>query len=115
MSISDAEILELERLYRQRDVSKMFDTLKHPNESNSSPNYLALHSAIVNQKWCRDEKGTLKLESGYAGYVLEGSSRSTKTWSGVDIIIWLCTDKHKEKGCKINIYRETYNEFKETL
>ncbi len=40
---------------------------------------------------------------------------STKTWSGVDIIVYLCTDKHKDKGCKINIYRETYNEFKETL
>ena len=40
---------------------------------------------------------------------------STKTWGGVDCIMWLCTDKHKDDGCTINIYRETYNEFKTTL
>ncbi|WP_445453099.1 phage terminase large subunit [Flavobacterium sp. 25HG05S-40] len=44
---------------------------------------------------------------------MEGSSRSGKTWSGVDIIIWLCL--YVEKNCTINIYRETYNEFKTTL
>lgn len=115
MSLTDSEILELEQLYKDRDVSKRLSILKNPTKENSSPNYLALHSAITNQKWGRNDKGDLVLESGYAGYVLEGSSRSTKTWSGVDIIIWLCTEKHKDKGCKINIYRETYNEFKDTL
>ena len=44
---------------------------------------------------------------------MEGSSRSGKTWSGVDIIIWLCL--YVEESCTINIYRETYNEFKTTL
>lgn len=38
---------------------------------------------------------------------------SSKTWSGVDFIIWLCTQV--ETNCTINIYRQTYNEFKTTL
>ena len=40
---------------------------------------------------------------------------STKTWAGVFLIIYLGLIKHKEDGCTINIYRETYNEFKTTL
>ena len=47
------------------------------------------------------------------GAILEGSSRSGKTWSSVDFIIWLCTKV--ETNCTINIYRETYSSFKTTL
>jgi hypothetical protein len=115
LSLTDAEIYELEELYEEREVDKRYQVLRNPTEANSSPNYRVLHEAIETQEWVKDKKGVPKLESGYAGYILEGSSRSTKTWSGIDIIIWLCTERHKDKGCKINIYRETYNEFKETL
>lgn len=51
--------------------------------------------------------------SGNTGAVLEGSSRSGKTWSGVDFMLWL-TSKHVT-GKTINIIRETYNSFKTTL
>ena len=115
MSISDAEILELEQLYKERDIAKLYDSLENPTKDNSSPNYRALHTAITTQEWGFDENKKPILVAGKAGQILEGSSRSTKTWSGVDIIIWLCTKRHKLDGCKINIYRETYNEFKETL
>lgn len=47
------------------------------------------------------------------GVVLEGSSRSGKTWSVWDFLIWL-SSKHIE-GKTINIIRETYNSFKTTL
>jgi phage terminase large subunit len=47
------------------------------------------------------------------GLVLEGSSRSGKTWSGLDFLIWLCSKK--VEGKTINIIRETYQSFKTTL
>ena len=52
-------------------------------------------------------------KAGNKGAVLVGSSRSGKTWSGIDFIIWLCA--YAEKSCTINIVRDTYNSFKTTL
>ncbi len=115
MSLSDDEIIELERLLKEKDISEKVTLLSNPVKGKSSPNYLALHEAIESQRWELDDKGVPRLAEGYAGFILEGSSRSTKTWSGIDIIIWLGMIKHKDDGCTINIYRETYNEFKTTL
>lgn len=49
---------------------------------------------------------------GKRGVVLEGSSRSGKTWSGIDFLIYLCS---QHKGKVINIIRESYVSFKTTL
>lgn len=49
----------------------------------------------------------------YNGAVLEGSSRSGKTWSTIDFLLWLVSKK--VEGYTINIIRETYNSFKTTL
>jgi PBSX family phage terminase large subunit len=49
---------------------------------------------------------------GLRGAVLEGASRSGKTFSGIDFVIWLCA---ANDGITINIIRETYNSFKTTL
>lgn len=114
MKLSDAELLELEELLKQQKIDLLHRGLCSFDE-NTSPNYKLLYDSINSQKWGFNDKGKPMLLSGYAGAVLEGSSRSTKTWSGIDIIIYLCTNKHKDKGCSINIYRETYNEFKTTL
>jgi len=46
------------------------------------------------------------------GVILSGSSRSGKTWSSVDFLIWLCTI---ETGITVNIIKESYNSFKTTL
>jgi phage terminase large subunit len=110
-SITDAEIIELEELTKVQDN---FDFLKTPTKS-TNPNYKFLHKAINEQEWGFDDNDKPKLIAGYAGCILEGSSRSGKTWSGIDIIIWLCAIVHEKEGCTINIYRETYNEFKDTL
>lgn len=48
-----------------------------------------------------------------SGVILEGSSRSGKTWSSVDFIILLCA--HAKDPLTINIIKETYNSFKTTL
>lgn len=52
------------------------------------------------------------LKRGKRGAVLEGSSRSGKTWSGIDFLILL---DHIYPRSVINIIRETYNSFKTTL
>lgn len=106
--LTDAEILELETLLKERDIDISRKRLTIIDEE-TNPNYALLYKAINEQLYNdRDE-----LIGGYRGCALEGSSRSGKTWSGVDIIIWLCL--YVEKSCTINIYRETYNEFKTTL
>lgn len=113
-NLTDDELIELEELLRLEDIDMLTDGLTiHTEKTN--PNYKLLYDSITSQKWGYDENGKPKLLKGYAGAVLEGGTRSGKTWSGVDLIIYLTTDKHKEKGCTVNIYRETYNEFKTTL
>lgn len=51
--------------------------------------------------------------SGYRGVVLEGSSRSGKTWAGIDFQLYLTS--HSTDRLVINNVRETYNSFKTTL
>jgi phage terminase large subunit len=53
------------------------------------------------------------LKQGKTGSILEGSSRSGKTWSSVDFIVYLCSTV--ERNATINIIKETYNSFKTTL
>jgi len=63
-----------------------------------NPNFLTLRRAM---------------NDGRRGVILEGSSRSGKTWSGVDFLVYLCS--RIETKCTINIIKETYNSFKTTL
>lgn len=107
MSLTDSEILELEKLLQEKKIDDLKRGLTSFDE-DTNPNYRFLYDAITTQKYSEG-----KLIEGYRGCVLEGSSRSRKTWGGIDIIIWICTQV--EKSCTINIYRETYNEFKTTL
>ena len=51
--------------------------------------------------------------SGIRGVVLEGSSRSGKTWAGIDFQLYLAS--HSSERIVINNVRETYNSFKTTL
>lgn len=50
---------------------------------------------------------------GAKGVVLEGSSRSGKTWAGIDFQLYLTS--HAKSKLVINNIRETYNSFKTTL
>lgn len=53
------------------------------------------------------------LKEGKSGASLEGSSRSMKTWSGIDFLIYICSKV--ENNADIKIIKETYNSFKTTL
>jgi len=110
--LTDAEILELESLLKDRDIDISRKRLLK-NDADANANYNLLKNAIESQKY-EIIDGKPKLVAGFRGAGLEGSSRSGKTWSGIDIIIWLCLFVELD-GCTINIYRETYNEFKTTL
>jgi len=106
--LTDAEITELENLLKERDIDLARNHLKVIDE-DTNPNYKLLFESIRDQEYNDQDE----LVGGNRGCALEGSSRSGKTWSGVDIIIWLCL--FVETKCTINIYRATYNEFKTTL
>ena len=55
----------------------------------------------------------LSNQNNLRGAVLEGGSRSGKSFAGVHFIIYLCSIS--EKKLVINIIRETYQSFKTTL
>lgn len=113
-SLTRRELIELETLLEQRRVMRLRKGLTVFNEK-TSPNYKLLYECVNNQTWGLDQNGRPALIDGYTGAVLEGSSRSTKTWSGIDLIIYLGLIRHKDEAITINIYRQTYNEFKTTL
>ena len=62
-----------------------------------NPNLICLHDTFDNKQ---------------TGCLLEGSSRSGKTWSGIDFGIWLCS---VYSGMTWNILRGTHNSFNTTL
>jgi PBSX family phage terminase large subunit len=53
------------------------------------------------------------VNNGKRGVVLEGSSRSGKTWGVIDFLVYYVA--RIETGLTINIIKETYNSFKTTL
>lgn len=114
MQITDAEILELEELLNQEKIYSYKNGLEAFNDK-TSPNYKLLYDSINSQEWGYNDDGKRILTNGYVGAVLEGSSRSTKTWGSLFIIVYLALIKHKKHAITINVYRQTYNEFKTTL
>jgi phage terminase large subunit len=115
LSITDAEIIELEELYHQREVDERRSSLLD-FRTDKNPNYTLLTESLAGQKYAYNEKEKRNERiSGVGGVILEGSSRSGKTWSGIDFIIYLCLHLHKDKGCKIIILRETFAEFADNV
>ena len=64
-----------------------------------NPNLLHLHKTFT--------------DKSKVGALLEGSSRSVKTWSSVDFLVWLSSVM--PTGTTTNIIKETYRSFKTTL
>lgn len=74
MSITDEELLLLERLLNEDEIDKRIESLTVFDEF-TSPNYKALVNGLESQVWGKDKNGKPILESGIIGQVLEGSSR----------------------------------------
>lgn len=107
--ITDDQLIHLGQLLDEQQIDIRKDALvNHTDDTNI--NFKYLQKCITEQQF--NLRGEL-INNSVAGAILEGSSRSGKTWAGVDIIIWLCTKV--ETSCKINIYRETFAEFKDSL
>jgi len=115
MPLTDAEIIELEELLQIQEIHDRRNALKDHFDRN--PNYSFIVEAFNNQKYTkgRDKAGKEIdiLIDGYRGVVLEGSSRSGKTFSTLEFFIYL--GLFHPKKLTINIVKETYNEFKTTL
>lgn len=103
---NDAKLRMLTRLIREEKLYKLKENLHSPSP-DVNPNYRYLFNALKEQRY-EDNK----LIAGSRGVVLEGSSRSGKTYSAIDFIIYLCL--YVEKNAVINIYRQTYAEHKTT-
>ena len=111
--LSDADLIKELELLQQEEIHLLKEELQHYGPY-TNPNYKFLHQALTHQKYVTNpDTGKPVLVAGKRGCVLEGSSRSGKTWAGIDIII--CIALFIEKTATINIYRQTYNEFKTTL
>lgn len=112
-SLSDAELLKYEKLLAEEEIHQLKEELQNYGPY-TNPNYKFLHEALTKQRYVDNPTtGKPVLVSGRRGCVLEGSSRSGKTWAGIDLIIAIAL--FIEKTATINIYRQTYNEFKTTL
>lgn len=116
MNLTNQELDELEALINDLEYERRRQALKE-YYSDKNPNYTFLFESYANQKYerRRDHNGEWEdvLVAGKRGVVLEGSSRSGKTYSGIDFIIFLCL--YEPNPVVINIIKETYNEFKTTL
>lgn len=98
--LTDQEIIELEQLLKIESLECL--------DEETTKNYMFLKKQYNEQAY----EGEIII-SGSKGVILEGGARSSKTWSVVFFIIYVCL--HKEQNAVINIVRETYNEFKTTL
>lgn len=114
--LTDAEIIEFEKLVREEEIYQRREALKD-FYNNKNPNYTFLADAYSKQKYVKmlddnDEEIDVLID-GKRGIVLEGSSRSGKTYSAIDFIVYL--GLFEPRPVTINILKETYNSFKTTL
>lgn len=107
--LTDEELIEYQTLLAQVEIDNRWKDLRNPQNGGVNPNYKFVFDAYYNQKYNKEQE----LESGYRGVVLEGSSRSGKTYSVIMFLIKCCIDS--DIPLVINIYRVTYNSFKSTL
>jgi len=110
MEIKGHEIQRLKKLLREEEIYQLEKGLTTFNQ-DTSKNYKILYNAINDQEF----NGKGELINGYSGVILEGSSRSSKTWAWIFIVIYLTKIKHKGQSIKINVYREHFADFKKTL
>lgn len=108
-ALTDEEVLQLWEIEQKLEIYDRRESLLD-FYTDKNPNYTILTESRSKLKYIDEE-----LVEGASIVILEGSSRSGKTFAAIDFIIYLCIHLHKDKGCTIIILRETYAEFKDSL
>jgi hypothetical protein len=108
MSLTDQELIELERLIHEEEIYQRRESLKAIDHESHTKNYTFLQKQRSKRKYNSDGE----LIEGTKIETLEGSARSGKTISIVDETIRIGL---YEPPRTIFIVRQTYAEFKTTL
>ena len=105
--LSDAELELLHSLIAEQKLADKHNTIK-TLDIDTPVNYIKLKDNYDSIKYVGD-----RLIRGHKGVILEGGARSRKTYSFIDLLIYVCLYCVDNKT--IIILRDTYNSFHTTL
>lgn len=105
--LSSEELHMLNALLGEQKLADKHKTLLEL-DIDTPLNYVVLKNVYDSIKYSGD-----KLVSGYKGVILEGGARSRKTYSFIDLLVYVC--KYCVDNKTIIILRDTYNSFHTTL
>lgn len=105
--LSGAQLIELSQLIEEERIAEKRNTIKHL-DLDTPLNYIKLRTNFDTIKYSGD-----KMVAGYKGVIMEGGARSRKTYSFIDLLIYVCLYEVDNKT--IIILRDTYNSFHTTL
>src|SRR5262245_48953974 len=106
-SLPEDQLIQLHKLVNEQAIADKMNTIKYI-DVDTSLNYAKLKHNYDSIAY-RGEK----LIRGYKGVIMEGGARSRKTYSFIDLLIYVCLYCVDNKT--IIILRDTYNSFHTTL
>ena len=101
------QLVELHRLVNEQKLKDKMDSIKYI-DVDTATNY-----AVLKENYDAIKFRGEKLISGYKGVIMEGGARSRKTYSFIDLLVYVCLYCVDNKT--IIIIRDTYNSFHTTL
>lgn len=101
------KLLELAQLMSQEKMANKYLTITDI-DVDTPLNYMKLKHNFETIRFEGD-----KLVAGFKGVIMEGGARSRKTYSFIDLLVYVC--KYKVDNRTIIILRDTYNSFHTTL
>lgn len=105
--LNSEELILLNTLLSEQALIDKHNTIKYI-DVNTPTNYIALKTNYDAIKYDGE-----KLVSGCKGVILEGGARSRKTYSFIDLLVYVC--QYCVNNKTIIIIRDTYNSFHTTL
>lgn len=106
-NLPDEQLSELYKLVEEQRLADKMNSIKFI-DVDTPTNYAALKNNYDSIKYDGE-----RLVSGFKGVILEGGARSRKTYSVIDLIVYMCLYHVDNKT--IIILRDTYNSFHTTL
>lgn len=105
--LNDEELAQLQALLQEQAIADKMSTVK-TIDVDTALNYIMLKENYDSIQYSGE-----KLIAGHKGVILEGGARSRKTYSFIDLLIYVCM--HCVDNKTIIILRDTYNSFHTTL